>query len=484
MKAVAVACSLGLMALASVASPARAQEVTVEADIGDAPVNEEVSVDSFNPVLSPYGEWVEVGGMGRVWRPYSSVVGADFRPYYSGGHWVYTAAGWTYVSDYAWGWAPFHYGRWWLDPVYGWVWLPGRRWAPAWVEWRHGGEYVGWAPLAPVGYHFGVALYGRSWCFLETRYLVEPRFHHYIVPVERVRTVYTTTSPIPVSSHSRSWNPGPAPTVVSTASGRTITPVSVPPSARPTPTAVAPSGRNAGPSVAPSVGQGTRVGQPANPIGAGAHGNNVPAAPSGTAPSGAGPSVREGQPTNPIGVGVHNTGVPGGGAPSVAPSVGHTGPSGLGIATVAPSHPVPGAESRPSIQPVDVGHTAPPPHSPSADGAPSTPTPPSAGRPFAAPPPTPHAVKPDEIRSAPIAPRAAPAYQAAPSRPATQMAPAAQHYSPPAQHAAPQAQHYSPPAQHAAPQAQHYSPPAARYSPPAAHVAPAMHPSGGARKKK
>jgi hypothetical protein len=43
----------------------------------------------------------------------------------------------------------------------GWVWVPGTRWAPAWVSWRSGDGYYGWAPLPPdadeddADYHFG-----------------------------------------------------------------------------------------------------------------------------------------------------------------------------------------------------------------------------------------------------------------------------------------------------------------------------------------
>src|SRR5262249_8498113 len=48
-------------------------------------------------------------------------------------------------------WIVFHYGRWvWLDDL-GWAWVPGREWGPAWVDWRRGGEYIGWGPFAPEG---------------------------------------------------------------------------------------------------------------------------------------------------------------------------------------------------------------------------------------------------------------------------------------------------------------------------------------------
>src|SRR4051812_15685651 len=79
---------------------------------------------SFDTALSPYGEWVSVSRVGRVWRPYRTVVGPEFVPYQTGGHWEESEYGWIFVSDYDWGWAPFHYGRWYMDPYYGWVWIP------------------------------------------------------------------------------------------------------------------------------------------------------------------------------------------------------------------------------------------------------------------------------------------------------------------------------------------------------------------------
>lgn len=101
--------------------------------------------------LSPYGEWIEVEGYGFVWRPYATVVGLDFTPYESCGTWVWTDDwGWTFACEWDWGWLPFHYGRWgWFDDA--WAWEPGYEWSPAWVEWRSGGGYVGWRPLAPTG---------------------------------------------------------------------------------------------------------------------------------------------------------------------------------------------------------------------------------------------------------------------------------------------------------------------------------------------
>lgn len=103
-----------------------------------------VSYQTFYDDLSPYGEWIDNPDYGYVWHPDVN----DFRPYSSGGHWVWTDEyGWMWASDYEWGWAPFHYGRWVADNYYGWMWVPGYEWSPAWVEWRTGGDYYGWAPL-------------------------------------------------------------------------------------------------------------------------------------------------------------------------------------------------------------------------------------------------------------------------------------------------------------------------------------------------
>ena len=51
-----------------------------------------------------------------------------------------------------WSWACYHYGSWVSEPTYGWVWVPGVEWSPAWVSWRIGGDYIGWAPCGPSGY--------------------------------------------------------------------------------------------------------------------------------------------------------------------------------------------------------------------------------------------------------------------------------------------------------------------------------------------
>jgi hypothetical protein len=109
------------------------------------------ALTDFRTTLDPYGSWQDDPTYGTVWVPSPSVVGGDFTPYVSAGHWEYDDD-YVWASDYSWGWAPFHYGRW----VYGgpgWEWIPGRVYAGAWVSWRYGDDdwaYVGWAPLSPL----------------------------------------------------------------------------------------------------------------------------------------------------------------------------------------------------------------------------------------------------------------------------------------------------------------------------------------------
>src|SRR6266508_919942 len=149
----ATALGAGAFALLGSHRDARAQEARV-------------SVEVFDDTLSPYGTWVETPRHHRVWRPDPGVVGSDFQPYGSNGEWIYTNEGWYWESYWDWGWAPFHYGRWYADDSYGWVWMPDTVWAPAWVDWRFGDNYVGWVPLAPQGYTVIIA--PSRWTFVAT----------------------------------------------------------------------------------------------------------------------------------------------------------------------------------------------------------------------------------------------------------------------------------------------------------------------------
>src|SRR6266850_1059253 len=106
----------------------------------------EASFSFFYSNLGPHGSWLVSTHYGRVWQP--NVYTSNWNPYYDG-HWAYTDLGWVWVSDYDWGAIPYHYGTWVDDPGLGWIWVPGYVWAPAWVVFRMGPEYIGWAPVSP-----------------------------------------------------------------------------------------------------------------------------------------------------------------------------------------------------------------------------------------------------------------------------------------------------------------------------------------------
>jgi hypothetical protein len=147
----------------------------------------------FSDTLSPYGSWVDDPSYGRVWTPSSLIVGADFSPYATNGHWAMTEYGWTWVSGWDWGWAPFHYGRWAMRGGFGWCWIPGTLWGPAWVSWRSGGGYVGWAPLPPRGMGMGRPIGMHSpWRFTAVGHLgaAQPNY----LPQRTVPRVFAQTT--------------------------------------------------------------------------------------------------------------------------------------------------------------------------------------------------------------------------------------------------------------------------------------------------
>jgi hypothetical protein len=160
------------------------------------------SMNDFRAGLDGYGRWVNTAEYGWVWQP--TRVGYRWQPYWDG-RWVWTTAGWTWVTDEPWGWATYHYGRWALLGGRGWVWLPGRVWAPAWVAWRWGGGYAGWCPLGPRG---AVFVQPRTWVFVEAPNFLGSVRHH-AVPVGAVATIWSRAQPMPVIRPSPRAGPPP-----------------------------------------------------------------------------------------------------------------------------------------------------------------------------------------------------------------------------------------------------------------------------------
>lgn len=139
---------------------------------------DDVSLQSFYDELSPYGTWIQDPQYGYVWRP--DVEQGDFRPYYTNGRWAMTEYGNTWVSNYDWGWAPFHYGRWVYNRYNQWVWIPDTVWGPAWVSWRSGGGYYGWAPMGPgMNINVNINIPDLWWVFIPQRNIYYDSFPRY-----------------------------------------------------------------------------------------------------------------------------------------------------------------------------------------------------------------------------------------------------------------------------------------------------------------
>ena len=169
----------------ALAAPPASSQVSLSISFGD-----------FYSSLSPYGDWVYVDYGVYAWRP--GRIAHGWMPY-AYGRWVWSAYGWYWVSDEPWSWAVYHYGRWYDDDWYGWIWVPGYDWAPAWVEWRYGPDYVGWAPLGPYalfsvqrGIYYSQAYRApyEHWTFVAHGSMTRPDVYRYRYGGDDIRRVY------------------------------------------------------------------------------------------------------------------------------------------------------------------------------------------------------------------------------------------------------------------------------------------------------
>jgi hypothetical protein len=192
------------------------------------PTQRAVSAE-FRTALEPHGRWQQHSRFGEVWVPANR--DRNWRPY-TVGRWVYNEDwGWYWAEDQQeadWGWATYHYGRWIEDTDVGWAWIPGDEWGPGFVQWRHGGNYVGWAPLPPEEIVVEYRDQPDVWSFVRTRdFVAAPRLAAVILP-ERdypvfVRdTVVVNQTVILPGGRGFAVNPGIPATVIAAEIGRPI----------------------------------------------------------------------------------------------------------------------------------------------------------------------------------------------------------------------------------------------------------------------
>jgi hypothetical protein len=194
-------------------TPAAAQAVSLSAE--------------FRTALEPYGVWQHHRRWGEVWLP--SNVAGNWQPY--------TVGRWVYSDDYGWYWAPdeqeaewglvtYHYGRWAFDDQFGWMWIPGTEWGPGWVQWRYGGQHVGWEPLPPDDVVIEYRERPQFWVFVRERDLVAPRVAEVILPPQEREVFFRDTAVVnrTVELRDRRFgvNPGIPPTYIAAAYGRPI----------------------------------------------------------------------------------------------------------------------------------------------------------------------------------------------------------------------------------------------------------------------
>ncbi len=191
---------LGLCAVMATAPLAHAQS-----DGAPAYGSDRVDIETFYDSLDGYGRWRSDPEYGEVWLP--EIDDPSWRPY-TRGRWAYVEEhGWTWVSDEPWGWATYHYGRWRRDDDLGWMWVPGFEWAPAWVAWRDGDDYVGWAALPPEatfrdsgGLSLSASFYDEPryagyWCFVRPNLITERQLYRHVKPYRFNRDLIRETRP-------------------------------------------------------------------------------------------------------------------------------------------------------------------------------------------------------------------------------------------------------------------------------------------------
>lgn len=156
------------------------------------------------------GAWVNSPEYGAVWLPAAP---SGFVPYLTHGGWTVTDAGWLWQSTLPWGDLTFHHGRW---IAWGgrWAWVPGTQFAPAWVDWRVGQEWLGWAPQAPRG-----AVSNAPFVYCAPRDVLSPQLARVAVTGAAASSLYPSTHAVPARRGylGAEYSPGPSAALVGVA---------------------------------------------------------------------------------------------------------------------------------------------------------------------------------------------------------------------------------------------------------------------------
>ena len=107
--------------------------------------------------LNYYGNFFMANGYGYVWQPYGFANSMLEWDPYSSGAWMFSPGlGYTFASQYPWGWLPYHYGSWaFLGGGIGWAWIPGGGYSNDWYNSRFQATPVvatpsGWTAAIPT----------------------------------------------------------------------------------------------------------------------------------------------------------------------------------------------------------------------------------------------------------------------------------------------------------------------------------------------
>jgi hypothetical protein len=152
--------------------------------------------------LRRHGEWILVSPYGKLWHPNLREVGKDFVPYLTGGQWERTPRGWSFEARWPWSEHVFHHGRWLWTQDFDWLWSLDEREGLAYVDWRAGSEWIGWAPQPPQAPRAGAPLPEQKWVYVKAKHFAQDEVAKYVVGHEEALKAANLTEPVPVGPFS------------------------------------------------------------------------------------------------------------------------------------------------------------------------------------------------------------------------------------------------------------------------------------------